>query len=814
MYVDDREKPALPLQRLRCALLIYLAAEKEVSRETLLTTFWPDKPPSRARHILSQSIYELRRALGDDAVGAEGDRIRAGPDVRIDVHEFERNLEQGNLAAAIDMYGGPFLAGFPLPNTNGFETWADRKRATLERLHRKAQRDRIQALESSGDLVGALAAARSWAELEPLEDEAQHKLLELLLGSGARVEAKAHFEQYQRLLREELDVAPLDETVALFERSGDSLPSQPAIPAERGPPAAPPSQPKPAQPSGGVSARIPWRLRLAQHRRRALAVLAVAVVISSALLVQLTVDRSPGLASLELPIDSGGLDPSRIAVLYFEDHSENQALGPLANGLTEMLIHELSQVEALNVVSRHGVKPFAGRDVSLDSVVDALHVGTLVDGTVQSSGDLLRVTVQLIEARTGMQLESDTLQRPMGGLFELQDDIAHRVARFLRERLRREITLRRLRTEGRNVEAWILVQRALDMGAFTWESETALPVSRTDAARRALESAESLLIDAERNAPDWMEPTLLRGWAALGRAKLFGTADTAAYDMAINEGLRHAERLLRRHPNDARGLELRGTLRLHLFRAQQTRPDAATLLATAEQDLTRAIAGDRPLASAFNTLSRLRQYAGDSEQANYYAVQALERDAYLQDGAEILQRLFRTSLDLKDVDQAHEWCLDGRANYPEDRRFLECQLAIPALTGRRLTEDSARVILRALDAMDPPRTGGGARFYRHTYRQVLLIRVLIANRQLERARDILNRIRRDVSEHPELAGSFAFDDAHIALALGDTLGALGALQRFVAGHPFYRNYVRSSFLFEPLREHPRFGSLIASDSAR
>jgi len=83
-------------------------------------------------------------------------------------------------------------------------------------------------------------------------------------------------------------------------------------------------------------------------------------------------------------------DPNRLAVLYFEDPTPGHALAYLAGGLTEALIHELSDVSTLQVISSNGVAPFRNADVPLDSIARLLNVGTIVDGRVESSATACR----------------------------------------------------------------------------------------------------------------------------------------------------------------------------------------------------------------------------------------------------------------------------------------------------------------------------------------------------------------------------------------------------------------------------------------
>src|SRR5262249_51153775 len=128
-------------------------------------------------------------------------------------------------------------------------------------------------------------------------------------------------------------------------------------------------------------------------------------------------------------------DPNRIAVLYFDDQSEGGKLRPLADGLTDALIDQLSAVKQLKVISHNGVVPFKGKNVSTDSIQRALKVGTIVSGAVAQSGDRLRVKVRLVDAATGTEIDSKTVDRGRADLFQLQDELAQQVSLLLRKSL-------------------------------------------------------------------------------------------------------------------------------------------------------------------------------------------------------------------------------------------------------------------------------------------------------------------------------------------------------------------------------------------
>ncbi len=213
-------------QPLRCALLVTVAAERETTREAVMGRLWPDRDPRKARHVLSQTLYELRRDLGDDWIQTEGDALRIGAGVDIDVHAFEDDVAHARFEQALGRYDGEFLHGVYLADTNQFEMWVDGVRSRLRRAHRKARREALSERRACGDLAGALAVARRWAELEPFDDEAQYQCIELLALAGSRTEALRQFEHYRKSLSSDDDeLEPLDDLVQLVARirNGDGV---------------------------------------------------------------------------------------------------------------------------------------------------------------------------------------------------------------------------------------------------------------------------------------------------------------------------------------------------------------------------------------------------------------------------------------------------------------------------------------------------------------------------------------------------------------------------------------------------------------
>ncbi|MEE8147489.1 MAG: protein kinase [Longimicrobiales bacterium] len=202
---------------------MHLALEGETTRESAMALLWPQSNPENARHSLSQTLYELRKDLGDDWIETVGEILRAS-DLESDARSFDDAVAAERYGEALGLYGGPFLEGTYLVDSGEFQKWVDRQRSGIERMRRKAQHAQTESRLGEGDLDGALAVAHSWVDCDPLDDEAQHTQIKLLAAAGRRSEALSQFEEFERILHVELQVTPLDDTCRLIEqiRTGDA----------------------------------------------------------------------------------------------------------------------------------------------------------------------------------------------------------------------------------------------------------------------------------------------------------------------------------------------------------------------------------------------------------------------------------------------------------------------------------------------------------------------------------------------------------------------------------------------------------------
>jgi DNA-binding SARP family transcriptional activator len=207
-------------QRHRLALLALIGiAPAGVSRDRLIALLWPDAQPDRARHLLSHSLYVLRRALGEDAIVLGGDAVRMNPEsVRCDVRAFEHALREGDHAGAAALYTGAFLDGFFLADSVEFERWADAERERLAQEYAAALEALAFEREAAGDREHALEWWRRLSAHDPYNSRTAMRVVRALEAAGDVAGAFRHARVHEALLREDLGVGLPGEMVEEIER--------------------------------------------------------------------------------------------------------------------------------------------------------------------------------------------------------------------------------------------------------------------------------------------------------------------------------------------------------------------------------------------------------------------------------------------------------------------------------------------------------------------------------------------------------------------------------------------------------------------
>jgi len=117
-----------------------------------------------------------------------------------------------------------------------------------------------------------------------------------------------------------------------------------------------------------------------------------------------------------------------VAVLPFVNMSEDASNEYFSDGLTETLLHMLAQLPDLHVAARTSSFAFKGKSASIDEIATALGVAHILEGSVQKSGERVRITAQLIRADDGFHVWSQNYDRTLEDIFAIQDEIATDVA--------------------------------------------------------------------------------------------------------------------------------------------------------------------------------------------------------------------------------------------------------------------------------------------------------------------------------------------------------------------------------------------------
>jgi len=231
----------VPIRRRKAlALLAYLATTGAGhSRDVLATLLWPEHEASRAFAFLRNALWILNNTpLADWLVATRHTiSLRHGEGLTVDVGQFREGLAGGTgdaaggtdtahadrLARAESLYTAGFLEGFSIEDSEPFEDWQFSEDAALRQELAACLQHLIEWNERSEKMDEVARLARRSIDLQPLDETAHRKLMEVLARSGRRAEALAQFDACVEALAAELHLEPSASTTSLADRirSGD-----------------------------------------------------------------------------------------------------------------------------------------------------------------------------------------------------------------------------------------------------------------------------------------------------------------------------------------------------------------------------------------------------------------------------------------------------------------------------------------------------------------------------------------------------------------------------------------------------------------
>lgn len=409
------------VQRRRLALLALLAAapNRTRSRDKLVGLLWPDADMEQARHLLSDSLYILHRALGKDALTAVGDDVVLDTRiVSVDVVEFRDALAAGNNELAVSLYRGPFLDGVFLRDAPEFEHWAEAERNELAEDYATALERLAISAQETGDFRTAVGWWRRRAAHDPYDSHVALVLMNALAAAGDRAGAIQHGRLHATLVREELGLEPDARVRALADRlrcEPDIAPDTAAAPVlvpslfETVGPTAPPSEEQPVARPRSRYTRAPARIALSAAATFVLVGM-VSVIRGNPSTAATTRPQSVVLASI------GGPDST------------------LSLAVREAVRAELESAAGIHVVpdyaSRETLRLMRLSPTTSITLPVALELAQRRGATLVVSGSAARVgtgvqlIAQLVDASSGSVLATLT-ERPSG-----DDDVLRAVTRI------------------------------------------------------------------------------------------------------------------------------------------------------------------------------------------------------------------------------------------------------------------------------------------------------------------------------------------------------------------------------------------------
>jgi adenylate cyclase len=274
-----------------------------------------------------------------------------------------------------------------------------------------------------------------------------------------------------------------------------------------------------------------------------------------------------------------------IAVLPFDNLSSGKEHEHLADGLTESIITGLSNLQDVFVIARNSTFTYKGKAVKVQQVAEEFGVRYVLEGSIQVSGEALRINAQLIDAVSGTHLWAQQYDRKRGDFFALQDDITKRVLEAMQVKLTTGQQARIWHGQTKNLEAYLLMFQGLETyWLFQKDNNTE--------ARRLFNEAVAL---DETFAGPWVLigwthwRDAISGWSASREASLAEAENAARQALARDEDYSNPHALLSAVALERRQYDL---VVSHCEEAVSRRPTTAATLATCAEHF--ALAGLEP----------------------------------------------------------------------------------------------------------------------------------------------------------------------------------------------------------------------------
>jgi len=393
----------------------------------------------------------------------------------------------------------------------------------------------------------------------------------------------------------------------------------------------------------------------------------------------------PTAASAPAPTQSSA-SPSKgartsIAVLPLANMTRDPDKEYFGDGMAEELINMLTRVPGLKVPARTSSFAYKGRNIDVRQIARELDVEALLEGSVRSAGDRIRLTVQLVDGMSGYHLWSQNYDRDFADLFALQDELAGAIVQAIREKLNGTIDAVAQAPPAQDLEAYQLYLRG----------HALMQVGTQDNLRRA----RQLLGEAIAR-----DPTFARAHSALALTHWVGFFFNYPAADAVGDAEREAERALALDPNIA---EAHGVLGTALAaRLEWLKADASLRVAAALDENDAFTHSHQPIHVAL-AVGHLRRAEEELRAANRLApanrlVALRLAVALLFTGATDARKYMDLGVDLGFPKNLHPMTIMYASAAEQERRYAEAAdiLAHDAMVRAVNAESAIRLAMSAL----------------------------------------------------------------------------------------------------------------------
>lgn len=439
-----------------------------------------------------------------------------------------------------------------------------------------------------------------------------------------------------------------------------------------------------------------------------------------------------------------------IAVLPFVNLSEDKGNEYFSDGLAEEILNALAQIPELRVTARTSSFQFKGKNEDLNSIAQKLNVANILEGSVRKEGNRVRISAQLINAADGYQLWSQSYDRELNSIFEVQEDIARSVASALKIKLLKS----ELASSGtNNPEAY----NAFLQGRFFNEHRT--------------KEGREMAVEYYQQAVD-LDPKYALAWAGLAEAQAYQASN--GY-VPVEVGLRKAkmtvEKALALDPNLAEAYSTLGLIRLWYWDWNG-----------AEQAFQRAAILNPKSAVVIRAMTLYYFYIGPLEKSLELGHQALELDPLSATTYYNLGRCYYSAGRFTEAEKALKKTLELAPQHSGGRSFL----------GRVYLADNR--LEESLSEME--------KIHDTDWRLHGLAIVYHALGREKEAEAVLDEILKTYQEN------FAYQVAEVYAQWGRNASAFEWLERAFQEHDTGMGLMKFDRLFKPIAGDPEFQAFL------